>query len=48
MPRGYHEFMIWIDARRRAERANETIENLEKDGLRTSGQDNGEKGRVTE
>ena len=47
MPRGYHEFMIWIDARRRAERASETIENLEKDG-RTQGQHDSKKDRVTE
>ena len=48
MPRGYHEFMIWIDARRRAERANETIGNLEKDGKRTKGQDDSKKDRITE
>ena len=47
MPRGYHEFMIWIDARRRSQRASETIESLEKDVKRTQGQDN-EKERVTE
>lgn len=48
MPRGYHEFMIWIDARRRAERANETIEALEKDGKRAQGQDDSKKDGVTE
>ena len=39
MPRGYHEFMIWIDARRRAQRASETIESLEKDVKRTQYQE---------
>ncbi len=48
MPKGYHEFMIWLDARRRAERVSETIEGLEKDGMRTEGQDDGKKQRVTE
>jgi hypothetical protein len=48
MPRGYHEFMIWLDAKRRAERVSETIENLEKDGMRTQGQDNSKKQRITE
>ena len=40
--------MIWIDVRRRAERASETIENLEKDGKRTQGQDDSKQDCVTD
>ena len=46
MPRTYSEFMIWVDARRRAERVSASIKGLEEaDG---EGRDDGKKERVTE
>ena len=45
MPRTYSEFMIWVDAKRRAERVSASIEGLEDaDG----GRDDGKKARVIE
>ena len=47
MPQTYSEFMIWIDARRRAERVRNTIDGL--GGVDVDeGKDDGRENRVTE
>ena len=47
MPATYSEFMIWIDARRRAESVRASIEGPEAERS-TSGNDSGKCVRVTE
>lgn len=47
MPSTYSEFMIWVDARRRAESVRASIEGLEA-GRRREGKDDGKSVRVTE
>ena len=47
MPSTYSEFMIWVDARRRAESVKASIEGLEPGRLR-NGTDDGRSLRVTE
>ena len=47
MPQTYSEFMIWVDARRRAERVRNTIDGL--GGVDVDeGKDDGRESRVTE
>lgn len=46
MPQTYSEFMIWVDARRRAQRVGANIEGLEANGK--DGKDEGKESRVTE
>ena len=46
MPSTYSEFMIWIDARRRAEKVRTSIESLEGGGDR-EGKDDGKSVRIT-
>ena len=48
MPRTYSEFMIWVDARRRAERVSASIQGLEKADGEAHARDDGKKARVTE
>ena len=48
MPRTYSEFMIWIDARRRAERVNASIKGLEEADVNAHASDDGKTARVTE
>ena len=48
MPRTYSEFMVWVDARRRAERIRVSIEGMESSGGTGQLQDDGKKDRVTE
>ena len=49
MPRTYSEFMIWVDARRRAEKASLSIQGLEEDdGNPQARDDDGKKEGVTE
>lgn len=48
MPRTYSEFMIWVDARRRAERVSASIEGLEEADGEAYARDDGKKARVTE
>ena len=48
MPRTYSEFMIWVDARRRAERVRASVDGLENgDGIRGA-KDGERRSRVTE
>ncbi len=47
MPSTYSEFMIWVDARRRAESVRASIEGLEA-GKDRNGKDDGKSVRVTE
>ena len=47
MPSTYSEFMIWVDARRRAESIRASIEGLET-GSHKEGKDDGKSVRVTE
>lgn len=47
MPSTYSEFMIWVDARRRAERVKASIEGLEP-GRDREGKDDGKSVRITE
>lgn len=47
MPSTYSEFMIWVDARRRAESVRASIEGLET-GSHREGKDDGKSVRVTE
>lgn len=48
MPRTYLEFMIWVDARRRAERVSASIQGLEGTEGEGRARDDGKKARVTE
>ncbi|KAL8824262.1 MAG: hypothetical protein Q9191_005173 [Dirinaria sp. TL-2023a] len=48
MPRTYSEFMIWVDARRRAERVSASIQGLEETDGEAHARDDGKKARVTE
>lgn len=47
MPSSYSEFMIWVDARRRAESVRASIEGLET-GMDRKAKDDGKSARVTE
>ena len=47
MPLTYSEFMIWVDARRRAESVRASIEGLET-GNHKEGKDDGKSVRITE
>ena len=47
MPQTYSEFMIWVDARRRAERVRNTIDGLGGVDM-DEGKDDGRESRVTE
>ena len=47
MPRTYSEFMVWVDARRRAEGVSQSIRELEADGG-VHARDDGKIDRVTE
>lgn len=48
MPRTYSEFMIWVDARRRAERVSASVKGLEESDGEAHTTDDGRKERVTE
>lgn len=48
MPRTYSEFMIWVDARRRAERVSASIMGSEETDAEAQARDDGRKERVTE
>ena len=48
MPRTYSEFMIWIDARRRAEAVNASIEGTSDSGTKSQVRDDGIEDRVME
>ena len=48
MPQTYSEFMIWVDAKRRAERVGASIDGLEGGGKSGKGTDDGREMRVTE
>ena len=48
MPRTYSEFMIWVDARRRAERVSASIRGLEEADGRAHTHEYGKMDRVTE
>lgn len=48
MPKTYSEFMIWVDARRRAERVSASIKGLEEADGRAHARDDGKLDRVTE
>lgn len=48
MPRSYEEFMIWVDAQRRAERVTASIEGAENADGTGHGQDDGKRDRITE
>lgn len=48
MPRTYSEFMIWIDARRRAEGVGASIEGVENADVAGHAQDNGMRDRMFE
>lgn len=48
MPRTYSEFMIWVDARRRAERVSGSTTALEEADGEAQARDDGRKERVTE
>ena len=48
MPKTYSEFMIWVDARRRAERVSASIRGLEEVDGRAHARDDGKIERVTE
>lgn len=48
MPRTYSEFMIWVDARRRAERVSASIEGVENADGAGHAQDDGKRDRITE
>lgn len=48
MPRTYSEFMIWVDAKRRAERVTASIKGLEEADERAHAPDDGKVERVTE
>lgn len=48
MPRTYSEFMIWVDARRRAERVSGSTTGLEEADSEAQACDDGRKERVTE
>lgn len=48
MPRTYSEFMIWVDARRRAERVSASIRGLEETDGRAYACDDGTEARVIE
>ncbi len=48
MPRTYSEFMIWVDARRRAERVRASVDGVEGGGSVGEGKDDGRGVRVIE
>lgn len=48
MPQTYSEFMIWVDARRRAERVGASIDGLEGGEIVSEGKDDGRGVRITE
>lgn len=48
MPQTYSEFMIWVDARRRAESVGQSIDGPEGGGSAGEGKDDGKAVRVTE
>lgn len=48
MPRTYSEFMMWVDARRRAERVSASIEGAENADGAGHAQDDGKNNRITE
>lgn len=48
MPQTYSEFMIWVDARRRAERVGASVEGLDGGESKGEGRDDGRGSRVTE
>ena len=48
MPRTYSEFMIWVDARRRAERVSASIKGLEEADGEAQARDDGKRERMTE